>query len=215
MINRKILKTAVCTAVTTLGVMSSLPLLSLESSEFNRFKEYTADSNKNYICKYYVTAHQSNEMVIGDSSIETYEKPKISIECLVNIENADIRYEGNKIKITGINRKYLEALVMSEAGGEGYIGCCLVAQTIRDTMCKEGIYDVKEIKKLYKYSGSLDSEPNEDVLNAVAYIFDEGGVAVSHRLIYYYAPKLCKGGFHETQEFVLEYGGHRFFDSVQ
>ena len=41
----------------------------------------------------------------------------------------------------------------------------------------------------------------------------EGGYAVRHKVFYFYAYKWCKSSWHETQPFVIQYGGHRFFAS--
>lgn len=126
----------------------------------------------------------------------------------------DPSYTGSSITLNADNRYLLERLVMGEAGNQGFVGAALVAQTIHDTMIKDNNYDVMSIKISHAYSGKLIYEPNQNVLDAVAYIFDQGGMAVQHRLVYFYAPARCSGTFHETQLFVVEYGGHRFFDEV-
>lgn len=131
---------------------------------------------------------------------------------LLPIENPDPNYNGQVIQLDPVNRDYLERLVMGEAGGEGVIGAALVAQALHDTMIKDNNFDVLSIKASYKYSGTLDREPNADVKEAVSIIFDQGGYAVKHRVIYFYAPALCVSEWHETQNFVVEYGGHRVFD---
>ena len=46
---------------------------------------------------------------------------------------------------------------------------------------------------------------------AVSFIFN-GGYAVKHRILYFYAPAFVNSEWHETQKFVVEHGGHRFFD---
>lgn len=130
---------------------------------------------------------------------------------LVACNNPDKSYTGGIVSITGANRENLEGLVMGEAGGEGFIGAALVAQTIRDTMLESGITDVATIKRKYGYSASMSKTPNEDVIRAVSYIFDYGETAVQHKLKYYYAYRVTNSAFHESQQFVLEYGGHRFF----
>ena len=52
----------------------------------------------------------------------------------------------------------------------------------------------------------------QDALDAVSFIFDQGGAAVQHSIVYFYAPALCTSGFHESQEFVVAHNSHRFFD---
>lgn len=131
---------------------------------------------------------------------------------LIAIENPDENYDGQAIQLDDANRALLERIVMGEAGGEGVEGAALVAQCIHDTMLKDNNYDVASIIASYKYSGSLDKEPNDNVREAVSIVFDQGGYAVKHRIIYFYAPALCVSSWHESQVFVVEYGGHRVFD---
>lgn len=130
---------------------------------------------------------------------------------LLEIAEPDESYTGAIVTLTDEDRYILERLVMGESGGEGFEGAALVAQCIRDTMVYDGIGSVEEVRNAYKYSGKLIYEPNQNVLDAVRYIFDEGGVAVKHRVQFFYAPKLCNGTWHETQHFIIEHGGHKFF----
>lgn len=123
----------------------------------------------------------------------------------------DDEYKGSPISLTSENRKNLERLVTGEAGNQGFIGAALVAQTIHDTMIADDEYDVVTIKKTHGYEASLNKEPNQDVLDAVSFIFDDGGMAVQHELTYFYAPKIVRSNFHESQLFIVEYKGHRFF----
>ena len=127
--------------------------------------------------------------------------------------HVDENYISKPLKVTGKDRDILERLVMGEAGGEGFEGAVLVAQTIRDTMIYKGYNSVESVRKALKYSGSLKRAPNDDVLRAVEYVFDQGGMGVQHKLIYFYAPKMVSSSFHESQKFIVQYGGHKFFSS--
>lgn len=132
---------------------------------------------------------------------------------LIGIESPDNSYTGTTVTLTDSDRDTLERLVMGEAGGEGYIGAALVAQCIRDTMVYKGASSVEQVRTGYGYSGSLSREPNETVKKACAYIFDQGGMAVKHKVFYFYAPALCTSTWHESQHFVVEHHGHRFFSN--
>lgn len=132
---------------------------------------------------------------------------------LLDIENPDTNYKGVSVSLTAEDRDLLERLVMGEAGAEGYEGAALVAQCIRDTMVYKGYSSVASVRDGCKYSGSISKEPNQDVKNAVSFIFDDGGYAVRHRIYYFYAYKWCSSSWHETQPFIIQYGGHRFFAS--
>lgn len=130
---------------------------------------------------------------------------------LVNIENPDKNYQGVKLDV-GNERELLERIVMGEAGGEGFLGQALVAQCIRDALVYKDIDSVQDVITKMKYSGSLDKKPTEEVKRAVSYIFDEGKNAVQHRILYFYAPKIVKSKFHESQNYIYSHKGHKFFD---
>jgi len=123
----------------------------------------------------------------------------------------DENYKGVKIELSPEHRDLAERIVMGEAGGEGFEGQVLVAQAIRDAMTTFG-YSVPEVWKNLSYTKNINKKPSEEVKRAVSFVFDEGGSAVQHRIIYFYAPKIVKSKFHESQIFVIEYGGHRVFD---
>lgn len=146
------------------------------------------------------------------------EAPPVSPEIedqggLLNIDNPDPNYGFKVVNVTGSERTLLEALVMGEAGNQGYIGAALVAQCIKDAMVYEGYKSVAEVRSKLKYTGSISYAPNEDVKKAVAYVFDEGGYAVQHPILFFYYIRngLNMNGFHETQMFIIQYKDHRFF----
>lgn len=133
---------------------------------------------------------------------------------LLDTEQVDEGYEGCVVAVSGNDRWVLEHLVMGEAGNQGFEGAALVAQCIRDAMVYDGYETVESVRISMKYSGSLSNEPNQDVKDAVEYVFDKGGSAVQHRILYFYSgwEQGRSEGFHETQNFIIQYGGHRFFD---
>lgn len=98
---------------------------------------------------------------------------------------------------------------MGEAGTMGYTGCALVAQSIRDAMNRSNTSSIDQIISQYQYFGDTDIEPNADVRNAVSFIFDQNGSAVQHRVLCFY---IGYSSWHETQTFLTELGGVRFFD---
>lgn len=135
-----------------------------------------------------------------------------SKDFLLQIDNPDTSYVSYSVELSEYDRDVLEHLVMGEAGGQGFIGCALVAQAIKDTMISDGYPTVDAVRVGNGYCASLDNVPNQDVLDAIEYVFDNGGAAVQHRIIYFYAPDLCDSAFHESQNHVVTYGCHRFFD---
>ena len=106
-------------------------------------------------------------------------------------------------------RRVVECIVMGEAGGEPYEGQILVAQCILNACKKDGLKP-SQVRREYKYSG-WNSNPSKSVKNAVSAVFDDGYKATNEYILYFYAPKYAKGRWHETQKFVCEVGGHRFF----
>lgn len=155
------------------------------------------------------SATVSDETPVTSTKVES----SSSSDTLLSIGDVDTSYSGHVVKLTDSDRDLLEHLVMGEAGGEGYIGASLVAQCIRDAIVYKGYNSVAEVRTAMAYSGDITKTPNQDVLNAVHFIFDQGGYAVQHKLLYFYAPKLCTSPFHESQQFITEYGGHRFFST--
>ena len=135
----------------------------------------------------------------------------VTSDILLKINKPDSNYNGKVVKLSKNDRYILEHLVMGEAGNQGYIGASLVAQTIRDTMVYKNIKTVEEVRISHRYSGRIDIEPNQDVIDACRFIFDEGGCAVKSKLFYFYAPGVVQSKWHESQNFVVEYREHRFF----
>lgn len=134
---------------------------------------------------------------------------------LLDIQNPDPSYTGTAIRVTGADRDILERLVMGEAGNQGFEGAALVAQCIRDMYLAGGFSSVDAVRRNCGYSGSLKRTPNQDVLDAVSFIFDEGGYAVKHRIFYFYSPANTSNGyskFHESQNNIINYKDHKFFD---
>ena len=130
-------------------------------------------------------------------------------DVLLEIDNPDANYSPSQVTLSDYDRAKLERLVMGEAGSMGYTGCALVAQAIRDAMNLSGTSSIDEIISDYGYYGSTSIEPNADVKAAVSYIFDENGSAVQHRALCFY---IGSSAWHETQNFVVELDGVRFFD---
>ena len=131
---------------------------------------------------------------------------------LVDILNPDANYGRKVVNITGNDRYVLERLVMGEAGNQGFVGAALVAQTIKDLYVYGGFNSIDEVRVNCGFSASLKWTPNQNAIDAVNYVFDQGGYAVKHRLFYFYAPKYSRGSFHETQNHIITYMDHKFFD---
>lgn len=111
--------------------------------------------------------------------------------------------------LTDDERALVESVVMAEAGAEDYDGQRLVAQCILNACILEDKRP-NEIVVLYQYTKKRP-EPSESVAQAVAAVFDNYDVVTEEQILVFYAPRWCTSEWHESQQFVLEHGGHRFF----
>lgn len=111
--------------------------------------------------------------------------------------------------LTAEERDTVERVVMAEAGGESFEGKMLVAQCILTATEKTGLQPSEVVVK-YKYTANRP-EPSQSVKDAVAAVFDRGELVVDEPVMYFYNPAIVESEWHESQIFVIEVGGHRFF----
>ena len=148
------------------------------------------------------TETAENETIIPEIGTETEEIETLESETVPE-ENEAYFYLSDQ------ERYIVECIVMGEAGGEPYEGQVLVAQCILNGCIKEDVQPSK-LRKMYRYSG-YRTNVTQSVKKAVREVFDEGYKITDEPILYFYAPKHSKGKWHETQCFVMEVGGHRFF----
>ena len=132
---------------------------------------------------------------------------------LIDITFPDSNYSGTTIYLSDSEKTLCENLVFGEAGNQGFIGCALVAQAIRDACIYEGFASVASVRSKYQYSGSIYSGTNQDAIDAVNFIFNQGGYVVQHRIMFFYSSRYMYSSWHESMPFVIEYKDHRFFDT--
>lgn len=145
------------------------------------------------------------EVIYSDTNndtIKNIEEPTTEITTDVNVETPSFL-------LSNYERWIVECVVMGESGNEPYDGQILVAQCMLNACLKDDIQPSK-VRTKYKYSGWKD-KPTDSVKNAVSAVFDDGYRLTDEFILYFYAPKYSKGRWHETQRFVIEVGGHRFF----
>jgi len=116
---------------------------------------------------------------------------------------------GIRYPLTREERDLVERVVMAESGGESYKGQMLVAQCILNACEIDGIRPAEVIRK-YVYAKARP-EPSDSVKRAVSAVFDKGEQVTDEPIVYFYAPKIVKSEFHESQRFVLAEGNHKFF----
>lgn len=175
------------------------------------YDDYDYDYQYSYAGDYndddnYSSATQSTTQAESrsQSSYSSY-----SSNALIAIANPDYSYSPSHVSLSSYDRAKLERLVMGEAGTMGYTGCAVVAQAIRDSMNRSNTSSIDRIISEYQYFGSTNVAPNSDVKAAVSFIFDQDGIAVQHRVMCFY---IGYSPWHETQTFLTEIDGVRFFD---
>jgi hypothetical protein len=112
------------------------------------------------------------------------------------------------LELSDSQRSEVESVVMAEAGGESIEAQRMIAICILNGCEKEQV-EPSELIELYRYT-KRRPEPSESVQEAVEDVFDEG-VKDYGSILYFYAPAWCGSDWHESQEFVTEIDGIRFF----
>ena len=111
---------------------------------------------------------------------------------------------------------FVECVVAGEAGGEPYEGKLAVAQCYFDAMLKDGL-SATEVKSAYGYSGwnenldKQDQKAYDEVKNAVMDVFYGGKFVTEKPILFFYSPSLCDSPWHESQNYAMTIGGHKFF----
>jgi len=117
--------------------------------------------------------------------------------------------EPARYELTDAERELIASVVMAEAGGEPFAGQVAVAQCILNASEKDGIRPDEAVAR-YKYATSRP-EPTGSVMDAVAAVFDKGWYVTTEPILYFYAPARVASDWHESQQFVININGHRFF----
>lgn len=146
------------------------------------------------------TIEETIEDVVEQTEPET--EPK-------NEESEPVVKDEPTFYLSDYERRVVECMVMGESGNQPYDGQVLVAQCILNACLKDNLQP-SEVRTRYKYSG-WHNNPSDSVKNAVSAVFDDGYKVTDEFILYFYAPKYCNSKWHESQRFVIEVGGHRFF----
>lgn len=146
--------------------------------------------------------------------METEEWPPIVEDCegedpyeSERIEQAIINLPDKRYELTDEEFYLVNGIVMAEAGGETYEGKMAVAQTILNNCERTGS---RPADVAWMYADPADTWTDE-VWLAVTAVFFEGWTVTDEKICWFYAPALCTSDWHESQRFVMEIGGHRFF----
>ena len=160
---------------------------------------------------------QSVQYTIEAEPIEESVEPQyIYIEPEIVELESEIEYYVSPIYLTEDDRWFIESVVAGECAYEPYEGKLAVAQCYFDAMIKDGL-TAREVKEVYQYAGwnsDLDKQDRKmyiEVMEAVHDIFDVGQFVTEKPILFFYSPSLCDSPWHESQNYVMTIGGHKFF----
>lgn len=155
----------------------------------------------------------NNEITAVNKIIEV--EPQI-VEQESEIDEPEIEYYVSPINLTEDDRWFIESVMAGECANEPYEGKLAVAQCYFDAMVKDSL-TAREVKEVYQYAGwnsDLDKQDRKmyiEVMDAVHDIFDMGQFVTEKPILYFYAPSLCDSPWHESQNYAMMIGGHKFF----
>ena len=119
-------------------------------------------------------------------------------------------------KLSDSERQVLINIVSGEAGYDGYESQWAVATCLYNACKRDGLQP-SQVRKRYQYSGwktNLKSESSKaynNVVKAVSAVFDDGYRITNEPILWFYAPKYCRGTFHNTQKYVGTWGTQKFY----
>ena len=153
---------------------------------------------------------------IEESKFESVEPQYIYVEPQIVEQESEIERYKSPINLTEDDRWFIESVVAGECAYEPYEGKLAVAQCYFDAMIKDGL-TAREVKEVYQYAGwnpDLDKQNRKmyiEVMDAVHDIFDMGQFVTEKPILFFYAPSLCDSPWHESQNYAMTIGGHKFF----
>ena len=160
---------------------------------------------------------QSVQYAIKTEPIEESVEPQhIYIEPQIVEQESEIEYYESPINLTEDDRWFIESVVAGECAYEPYEGKLAVVQCYFDAMVKSGL-SAREVQKAYGYvawNDQLDKQNPKmyiEVMDAVHDIFDMGQFVTEKPILFFYAPSLCDSPWHESQNYAMTIGGHKFF----
>jgi spore germination cell wall hydrolase CwlJ-like protein len=173
--------------------------------------------------------NDSNPETENNSQITTETKPETKTEPQ---PTSTYRY-ANLVSITNDERYLAYCIIAGEVGPCSYKDKLYVAQCLYNAKvrCKLTAGDHKghslfDIRSEYGYAGYTDFNAfkqecinsgvtyYEDIIKAVNEVFDNFNMPSDEFVLYFYNPKKCKSGFHESQKFIEQTSAHKYFALV-
>lgn len=168
----------------------------------------------------YSYLNKANESQEQETKIELYESKSepmwIEPQIIESEPEPEIEYYESPINLTEDDRWFIESVMAGECAYEPYEGKLAVAQCYFDAMVKSGL-SAREVQKVYGYvawNDQLDKQNPKmyiEVMDAVHDIFDMGQFVTEKPILFFYAPSLCDSPWHESQNYAMTIGGHKFF----
>lgn len=103
--------------------------------------------------------------------------------------------------------------IMCEVGGADPQAAMLVAQCILNACMIDGIRPAEAVDR-YQYADYPTADPAAAVYGVIQDVFERGYTITNEPIMFFYSPANMPDGvsrWHETQTFVIEYGGHKYF----
>lgn len=154
------------------------------------------------------------------------------IEAAESQPTSTYRY-ANLVSITNDERYLAYCIIAGEVGPCSYKDKLYVAQCLYNAKvrCKLTAGDHKghslfDIRSEYGYAEYTDFNAfkqecinsgvtyYEDIIKAVNEVFDNFNMPSDEFVLYFYNPKKCKSGFHESQKFIEQTSAHKYFALV-
>jgi spore germination cell wall hydrolase CwlJ-like protein len=147
---------------------------------------------------------EGEENPTGSSALTASDESESPIESEI-LATGDSGYQ-----LTDEERVAVECAVMCEAGGESVKGQMMVAQSILDGTLRHGFTVTETIKK-YQIASTSYSRVTDEVKESVSRVFDDGERITAEKTDLWYNPALVVSTWHESQQYVITVGSHRFF----
>lgn len=177
-------------SITVLNII----LMVVSTSNLSETNELLKEiENDKYVC---IQVVQTEKQVLAQTFLKVYDKP---------------------LELSDEELKVVAGIITSETGGYYYDNSnvmpdrILVAQTIREEVEQTGKMP-SELANNIRYAKPTYEGMSEQAKTAVDLVFNKGYGIVDCGIKYYYAPKICKSEFHESQNFILETKLHRYFN---
>lgn len=169
----------------------------------------------------------------NSSGAETKNSSQIETETKTEPQPTSTYRYANLVSITNDERYLAYCIIAGEVGPCSYKDKLYVAQCLYNAKvrCKLTAGDHKrhslfDIRSEYGYAGYTDFNAfkqecinsgvtyYEDIIKAVNEVFDNFNMPSDEFVLYFYNPKKCKSGFHESQKFIEQTSAHKYFALV-